>query len=53
MNEPTNFEPVNCPHNKHEFPDVRTSDINKVLKILILFSEIYFDYYLIRERLGQ
>jgi hypothetical protein len=26
MNEPTNFYPTDCPHNKYEFPDVRTGD---------------------------
>ncbi len=31
MNEPSNFDPVNCPHNKYEFPDVRTSNLNKLL----------------------
>jgi hypothetical protein len=26
MNEPSNFDSSNCPHNKYDFPDVRTSN---------------------------
>jgi hypothetical protein len=40
MNETTNFEPVNCLHNKYEFPDVRTSNLNDLMKywfFLIIF----------------
>ncbi len=38
MNEPSNFNPVNCPQNKYEFPDVRISNSNQLLINLIVLS---------------
>ncbi len=41
MNEPSSSDPVYCPHNKYDFPDVRISNFENIIKGLFKKKNVF------------